>query len=214
MPIFSKDNKNILFIHVPKSAGSSIEKIGSDLGWSESFSVRGKALKDLEYYKASLQHLHAESLELLLNLDKFDSIFTVVRNPFSRFKSEYYWQRSQRITNLDVDEWISDTLEKYSKDHYIYDNHIRPQVEFLPDHDNLKVFKLEESGVERAKDIFLSFSSGGGKSWKKLFFSKSIPYRQEKRSVKDPDIEVKFLDFYKEIVDFYEEDFLAFSYNT
>jgi hypothetical protein len=216
VPVFSKDEKYILFIHIPKSAGSSIERTGTELRWNESFSIRGRALKDLKYCKATLQHLHAEPLELLLNLDEFDSIFTVVRNPFSRLKSEYYWQRSQNITNIGVDEWIVGTFERYPKNRYLYDNHIRPQVEFLPDHEKLQVFKLEEGGVEKAKDIFLSLSPAPKKikSWAKRLLTGFANERQEKRSEKDPEIEAKFAEHYEKIVEFYKEDYSAFSYKV
>ncbi|MCL7945112.1 sulfotransferase family 2 domain-containing protein [Marinobacter sp. ATCH36] len=215
MPIFSKDEMNILFIHIPKSAGSSIERIGSDFGWRESFSVRGESLQNLEHYKATLQHLHAEPLESLLNPDKFDAIFTIVRNPFSRLKSEYYWQRSQRITDLSVTEWINDTFERYSKNHYLYDNHIRPQTEFLLDNERMKVFKLEDNGIDKAKKLFidLSYIRGQSNFVKRKFFSRLLPERQEKRSVKDRDIETEFNKHYNEVVDFYKEDFSFFSYD-
>lgn len=212
MPVFSKGDKNILFLHIPKSAGSTIEKMGAELGWSESFSIRGKALREIRYCKASLQHLHAEPLELLLNMDEFDSIFTVVRNPFSRLKSEYYWQRAQRITDLGVDEWIADTFEKYSSNSYVYDNHIRPQVEFLPTAGNLQVFKLEEDGVAKAKEVFLSLSPEKSRSWAQKFTSLFAKKPQEKRSQKDPAIETIFSQHYEKIVKFYQDDYSVFSY--
>lgn len=214
MPIFSKGKKNVLFIHIPKSAGSTIEKIGADLGWSESFSVRGKSLEDIRYYKASLQHLHAQPLESLFNLEDFDSIFTIVRNPFSRFKSEYYWQRSQRITELDIDDWVFDTFEKYSKNNHIYDNHIRPQVEFIPSGVQVQIFKLEESAVESAQNVFLSLSKGSRcvKSRAKQLVSSFKPDTREKKSVKDPEIEARFKLHYERIVEFYKKDYLEFSY--
>lgn len=214
MPIFSKDNKTILFLHIPKAAGSSVENIGSSLGWRESFSIRGKTLEDLKYFKASLQHLHAEPLEILLNFDEFDSIFTVVRNPFARFKSEYYWQRAQRITDLGVDEWIAETFEKYCHNSYIYDNHIRPQVEFLPDSKKLQVFKLEEGGVEEARKIFLNFSHQPGKirSLLRRVTAHLAKEKQGKRSMKNPEIETKFAGYYDRIVEFYQKDYRAFSY--
>lgn len=216
MPIFSKNNKTILFIHIPKSAGSSIERIGRETGWIESFSIKGKALKEVSYCKATFQHLHADVLSVLFDFEAFDSIFTVVRNPFSRFKSEYYWQRSQGITNLEVDEWVNETFNKYSNNPYIYDNHIRPQVEFVPDYKKVEVFKLEEEGVQKAQDIFQRLSPEVSKynSWKKKFRSNLTKYKHEKRSVKNLDVEAKFQDHYEKIANFYKADFVAFSYET
>jgi len=214
VPVFSKGKSNIFFLHIPKSAGSTIEKIGVDLGWKESFSIRGKSLEEIKYYKASLQHLHAKPLESIFNFEQFDSIFTVVREPFSRFKSEYYWQKSQGITELSVDDWVLDTFEKYGHNSYLYDNHIRPQVEFLLHGTQLQVFKLEAGGVESAKKIFSDLSEEplNVNSRAKRLTSVFAPQRKEKRSVKDPEIETKFTRHYERIVEFYKEDYSAFSY--
>ncbi|WP_280564786.1 sulfotransferase family 2 domain-containing protein [Chromohalobacter sp. 48-RD10] len=214
MPIFSKENKNVLFIHIPKSAGSTIEKIGADLGWSESFSVRGRSLEEIRFYKASLQHLHAKPLECLLDLEGFDSVFTIVRNPFSRLKSEYYWQLSQGITSLSVDDWVYDVFKRYSKNNYVYDNHIRPQVEFVPASVQAQVFKLEESAIESARSIFLSHSAGarGIKSRAKKLTSVFSLGAREKQSVKDPEVEARFKLHYERIVEFYKKDYSEFSY--
>jgi hypothetical protein len=212
VPIFSNGSKNILFIHIPKSAGSSIERIGTKLGWVESFSVRGKHIKDLSFYKSTLQHLHAEPLQKIFDLDKFDVVFAVVRHPFYRLKSEYYWQKSQKITNLNVDEWVADTFERYASNSYIYDNHIRPQVDFIPEIKGVKVFKLEENGVKKAQNIFLKYSPQKSKleSIKKKIISKIILDKKDKHSLKSVEIEADFEKKYDKIFDFYLKDFNAF----
>ncbi|GAA3715408.1 hypothetical protein GCM10022421_23740 [Oceanisphaera sediminis] len=221
MPIFTKNEKNILFIHIPKSAGSSIERIGNDLGWRESFSIRGKPLSELSVYRSSFQHLHAQPLSEILNLDAFDSIFTVVRNPFIRFKSEYYWQRRQHLTSLGVDEWVEEMFSSYYKNSYIYDNHIRPQIEFIPKNQNVNVFKLEGNATSKARDLFLSFRHPNKKEVLPFgFFPESneneIPPslfdRHEKKSTKDNVIEASFEKHYDNIVRFYKDDFFAFGY--
>ena len=215
MPVFSRDGRVILYIHIPKSGGSSIEKVAKEAGWSESFSVRGKSLKELTYYKATLQHLHADILNMLFNLEEFDSIFTVVRNPFSRLKSEYYWQRSQRITRLGVDEWIDDTFTKYKKNNFIYDNHIRPQVEFVPKCNHVEIFKLEENAIEKTKHLFSKLTPKTSQCdlLKRSLIAKfSGNIIQEKKSVKDPEVEAKFQIYHSDIVDLYKEDFAFFSY--
>lgn len=219
MPIFSRENKNILFLHIPKSAGSSVEMIARDLGWTESFSNRGKSLMELSHYKSSLQHLHAYPLENIFNLNEFDAIFTIVREPFSRLKSEYYWQKSQGITNLNVDDWIRDTFEKYRENNYIYDNHIRPQVDFIPSQTSLSIFKLEQEGVRKSKELMMSLNYEYGfkapLSYKVnsilSFFSFSM--KEQKKSTKDPVVENRFDFYYDEIFDFYKKDYVELSYS-
>lgn len=211
MPIFKRENKVVLFIHIPKAAGSSIEKIAVNSGWTESFSIRGKSLNDISYFKASPQHLHAEVLNALFYLNDFCSVFTVVRNPFDRFKSEYYWQLSQGITSDTVEEWIKNTFKGYSENPYIYDNHIRPQIEFIQNIENIEIFKLEEYGIKKAQMIFENKTSSIKlKSRIKRIFLR--PYH-EKRSIKDPVIETKFRQNYEKIVEFYYSDYERFVYD-
>ena len=58
MPIYSKNNKNILFIHIPKCGGSSMSHFFLKNKYEESFSARGKALKDIEFWKSSPQEIY------------------------------------------------------------------------------------------------------------------------------------------------------------
>jgi hypothetical protein len=155
MPVFTRNNDSVLYIHIPKSGGSSIEHIASQCGWEESFSVRGKPLNKIKFYKASPQHFHESLLSDIFNFNEFNVVFTVVRNPFQRIKSEYYWQKSQGITASSPTEWIARVFNEYSDDKYIYDNHIRPQVEFIPKGSNSKVFRLEDGAMDEVKSIFM-----------------------------------------------------------
>jgi hypothetical protein len=81
-------------------------------------------------------------------------VFTVVRNPFQCIKSEYYWQKSQGITVSSPTEWIARVFNEYSDDKYIYDNNIRPQVEFIPNGSNSKVLRLEDGAMAEVESIF------------------------------------------------------------
>lgn len=87
MPI--SRSKNLIFIHIPKNAGESIEKsLGMYKGahWESYWGVvNGNVV---------LQHLTATELKMLLNDDFFwqDAVkFAVVRNPWSKAVSEYNW---------------------------------------------------------------------------------------------------------------------------
>lgn len=210
MPIFSKKSKNVLFIHIPKSAGSSIERIGRDLGWTESFSIRGKSLDQISYCRASYQHLHADVLEYLFDLEDFESVFTVVRHPFERLKSEYYWQLQQGLTSLPAANWINHTFDSYLSNEFLFDNHIRPQVEFIPELEKMKVFKLEEGGVKSAEKIFLDL--GGSKKFSLFDMVFGNTVRQEKKSIKKNEVERAFQNNKKVIYDFYIDDYKRFNY--
>ncbi|WFB36494.1 sulfotransferase family 2 domain-containing protein [Kiritimatiellota bacterium B12222] len=216
MPIYTKNANSILFIHIPKTGGSSLEKMVIGEGWSEHFCVRGKSLRDIPYYKTTPQHLHSEGLSQFFNFEEFNHVITIVRDPFSRLKSEYYWQQSRKLSRLGVEEWIDQTFSLYKENPYIYDNHIRPQVEFIPDIKNICIFKIEENGVQKALELFQSYrinASNFSKWWLKvsrqLFHSK-----YEKQSIRNPETDHKFLSFHEQILNFYQSDYTAFDYST
>jgi len=152
MPIFTKDDKNFLFIHIPKTGGTSMEKIFFQSGWSVSLTDYGGkgSLNHLRH--CSPQHMHNVLLQSLFKLDEFDEIFMIVRNPYDRFCSEYCW-----VNQLDfkspypIELWATEAFEAYSGDNYILDNHLRPQVEFrLP---NTTIYKLEQGFDSIIQDL-------------------------------------------------------------
>lgn len=158
MPVMVKDQFSILFIHIPKCGGSSLEQNMAEHGWKEILSVRGINSKQLKFLRCAPQHMHFELLNEVVRLESFDRVITLVREPLSRLKSEYAFQLSQEITDLQPEEWIEHVFDEYSKDPFVYDNHIRPQNEFLTEQS--LIFKLEDNGVNKALEtIYSSFPS-------------------------------------------------------
>ena len=91
----------ILFIHIPKCGGSSISRIFQKNNWDVSFFFKDKSLSEIQYLKSSSQHYHGEIIKNIFDISKFNKTFTIVRNPFNRLKSEYYWQLNKKIsTNI------------------------------------------------------------------------------------------------------------------
>lgn len=136
MPIFRKDGKSILFVHVPKCGGSSIEAAFRSSGY-ESLDLDGKMGRWSANYLRSCtpQHMHADLLERLYRIERFDAVFMLVRDPIARFRSEYVW-RNRKKARLSPDaarvsRWTSRALRAYRRNPYAHDNHIRPQYEFL-----------------------------------------------------------------------------------
>ena len=198
MPVFSKGEKSILFVHIPKCGGSSISRIFQKNNWEESFSIKGKSISEIEYLKTSPQHYHEEIIKNIFDISKFNKIFTVVRNPFNRLKSEFYWQLNQKIsTNKSPEDWFDNVLEKYNQNNYIYDNHIRPQNEFI--WEKLHIFKLEE-GLKKVYEYV---------------FDKRFLYIKEPKLKKmkyDQNIEGQFLKIKSKIEDFYAKDYELLKY--
>ena len=155
MPLFSKQGRFVYFIHIPKTGGSYIENVAQQNGWDAHFLLKGTPFADSHFMPVSPQHFHAELLEQIFDFSKGIEIFTIVRNPFDRLKSEYYWQRRHQITDAAVEDWIPRVMEEYSENPNVYRNHIRPQVDFLPTTAKAQVFMLESDSVSQSL-LFLS----------------------------------------------------------
>lgn len=157
MPICIKDDRAVLFVHVPKTGGSSLEEMLADNGWDVSWrDVRAGPGTPNSHVLCSPQHLHAERLRQTFRLDTFDAVFMVVRDPFTRFRSEagmrwlsHHGGTRAPLTEQAADDWADHALAAYREDPYVFDNHLRPQVEFrLPD---AHVYRFED-GLESVVD--------------------------------------------------------------
>jgi hypothetical protein len=72
----------------------------------------------------------------------------MVRHPLERFLSEYKWRQRNAEKPADLTAWARDARARYRNNPFSYDNHLRPQVEFLLD--GMRVFRLEEDGISKA----------------------------------------------------------------
>lgn len=161
MPIYSSPEQklNILFLHVPKCGGGSIEKFFRDNGFVEEFRCIDRRLLGL--YRCSPQHWHRSMLESVLKIDSFDYIFSIVRDPVARLISEYKWRLAHPLAVDGIDLWYKRVRDLCASNPYLFDNHLRAQVEFLVP--SARVFRLEgslQSVVDRiALDLNLRFQS-------------------------------------------------------
>lgn len=134
MPVFVKDDRSVLFVHVPKTGGSAIEDAFADAGWDTHLLDRTSARHpSRRFRRCSPQHLHADLLTQLVRLERIDVVLTVVREPLARFRSEFLWRHRQGPPP-DVDtvtRWGRRVLDRYAEDPFVRDNHLRPQSQFL-----------------------------------------------------------------------------------
>lgn len=134
MPIFTKDDKGVLFVHVPKTGGSALEDLFLSDGWKATYrdGRMGKGRPNW-YRRCSPQHMHSGPLREILHLERFDAIFMLVRDPVARFRSEYLMRNAKnlRLDAASVEAWADKQLRRFEQDPYTLDNHLRPQVEFL-----------------------------------------------------------------------------------
>ncbi|NVJ64559.1 MAG: sulfotransferase family 2 domain-containing protein [Flavobacteriaceae bacterium] len=202
------NDKAILFVHIPKCGGSSFERQMNQRGWREYFSVRGISADKLSYLKCSPQHLHAELLLTLVNPVEFDDIVTLVREPLARLRSEYTWQLFQGITTMKPKDWIEHVFDSYAANNFMYDNHIRPQCEFLIK--GSRLFKLEEQGVDKAVSLVAGTKVLGRKNLLRQLLFKSN--KIAKATSKSEAVIHAFESKKNQIYEFYEKDYEALGY--
>lgn len=149
MPILRKDGRNILFIHIPKTGGTTIERIFQNSGYRAHYldsKVGQGSVNSLR--RCSPQHLHADLLQQLFRVQNFDFLFLITRNPIARFKSEYIWRNRKKQLDMNesaVENWGMKALQSFTTNPYMYDNHLRPQIDFhIP---GTFVYRLED-GLE------------------------------------------------------------------
>jgi hypothetical protein len=202
MAVFKRGGKTVLFVHCPKTGGSSVEAAAERSGWKEFYSLRGVNLLKEDALRLSPQHMHVELLNYFFNLEQFSSIFMLVRDPLTRIKSEYYWQKRKSGGLERPGIWLERVFDEYSSDNYVYDNHIRPQIEFDVNTSNSRWYKLEDDGINRAiNDVF---------GRKKFSFIR----RGEKKKVSliDESVEFEFRRLSESVWSFYRRDYEFFGY--
>jgi hypothetical protein len=149
MPLYSNNDRTILLVHIPKTGGSSLEEMLVAAGASQAL----KFHKRLGYCACTPQHMHWEVLCRWVPRSFYNFSLTIVRNPFDRLASEYAWRGHVSQSPIpEFNEWLGDVLKQYKKNPYIFDNHIRPQVDFVGP--RVKVFKLEDGLNPAAKMAF------------------------------------------------------------
>jgi hypothetical protein len=206
MPVFSRNGKNFLFVHIPKAAGTTIEKVFMNNDYKTSYRTSaGTAVNKVTV--CTPQHYHGNILQNIFNMHSFDFIFTVTRNPYERIRSEYAMRhKSAEKYQADVvTRWMKNKFSTYNTNPFVNDNHIRPQSEFLVP--NIKIFKLEDS-VESIFD-FLNNNFDAGVSYNsgsKHMVSKRINGFSS-RDVELNDESIKLIN------DFYNNDFELFGYD-
>ncbi|SNS75950.1 sulfotransferase family 2 domain-containing protein [Tropicimonas sediminicola] len=160
MPILRTASTTILFVHIPKAGGTSVEAYMRSKGTLSFHNSR-----TLPGFATTPQHFHAELMEGLFAPDFFDARFAVLRDPLARLVSEFRWRAKVpdpkyarfglrdlsrrgkflihgRKLFLTFDEWVAHVFKLYPKDPFVCGNHIRPQHEFLSGGEAL--FRLED----------------------------------------------------------------------
>ena len=137
MPIFETEAGKILFIHVPKTGGTTI---ANELQKHHACSYLSKGPEP--GCPCSPQHYDAELLTKLFQEEDFRYVFMVTRHPVERMVSQFKWEKKFRPDTSPFSHWLDDSLRKARADPYYRDNHFRPQFEF--ECLGAEIFRLEE----------------------------------------------------------------------
>ncbi len=129
MPILSIDGKTVLFIHVPRTGGTAIERY---------FAAHGKLSYDHDGagdlgIKCIPRHFHGAVLESLFEPALLDHVFMVVRHPIARVVSDFrYFVRRRQLVDKSpsFSRWLRYRLFRARWKPYYMDNHFRPQSAF------------------------------------------------------------------------------------
>lgn len=208
MPLYLKKGLQLLFIHIPKCGGTTVEVYLRDCGWREEYFIGNIYKSGLTSIRVSPQHMHASILEDLFDEHNLDFSVALVRHPFDRIKSEYYWRLKRAETYAAPEDWIDEVFRECEKNPSCFDNHIRPQSDFLPKFDKLKIFKLEENGINSA----LRVVQAGEPTFVRRMIQWPSNSHRRNSSIKDVEIEMKFCNVRSKIEDFYAKDYERLEY--
>ena len=166
MPVY--EQHQLVHIHIPKTAGTAIESFFHDLGdmeWGPK-SWLGQQWSDGRWFE--FQHLTYRELVSLTGF-QFASFrsFAVVRNPYQRLLSDYYWHAApprNRFDSLaaflrqiprDMDRYWDGLVRRADQDMTNLLIHVRPQTQYVHDAKGRplvdEVLRFEQLGEDLAR---------------------------------------------------------------
>jgi len=195
MPLFIKNK--LLFIHIPRTGGTSIEKFLERKGETISlFTATGSIFIN----KHTPQHCTFRELEDLGCISNDVRIFSILRNPIDRTISDYFYFKEHRPDIFETFKNFNGFLNKYLNENNssLFDNHNLSNYEYLADHtgiisEKITIFKFFDiPEIEK----FLGF--------------KGLSQFNHYKTLKEPlEISKKNL---KRMKDYFSEDFNLFDY--
>ncbi|QBY01802.1 hypothetical protein E2K80_14610 [Rhodophyticola sp. CCM32] len=150
MPAFRFDGKLILFLHIPKAGGTSIEAWLSEQA-PESLYQKHRP----KVFPCVPQHFHGALIDTLFAPGFFDYSFCVTRNPYARILSEYNYRitrprlKNKILPKPSFERWLNRAFSGFGRNPYVHSNHIRPQHEYMIR--DTEFFRLED-GLDPLRD--------------------------------------------------------------
>jgi hypothetical protein len=150
MPFYRYREQILYYAHIPKCAGTSLnEYLEARFGkpaMQDRRYIKDPALSP--WNKTSPQHIDRDALTRLFPRGFYDESFAVVRHPEARIASVFAFQKKERRIPrwMPISIWLASLERRRRRNPYIYDNHARPQVDFLPE--RTTIFRMED-GLDR-----------------------------------------------------------------
>lgn len=145
MPFIEYNSKKVLFIHIPKTGGTTVER------WLSQFApLKFRTVGVPDFTKCTPQHYRMQDFRQLFGDNYFDYVFTFVRCPYARIESEFRMQAELQRSGFwkeypSFSLWLEANIARAELNPFHLDNHLRPQWEFLGT--EVSNFKMED-GLE------------------------------------------------------------------
>jgi hypothetical protein len=222
MPISYKHR--IIFVHIPKCAGSSVQRL-IDVNTIDELCFQD--IKKTSIYvnpkkfsvddvvrlthRTAYHYTYSELKKLLpFYFLKNFFVFSVVRNPYSRIVSEYHYLLYQASINKAINSYVPESFQSFltKLDHtesdriQMFEGHLEPQVSFLTDGEhistNIKIYRYENLAECFAE---IKQKTNG-----------TVDYHTRKSHIDKPYQEYYTQELQDKVYKFYKEDFDKFNY--
>lgn len=213
----------LIFVHVPKTAGTSIESslsLHGDWRIENQINFFGQITSDTilsrNFSSNFMQHLRLREIKSLLGEEFFDyEIFTVVRSPWTRFLSSFRrkdpdlcayvsWRTRRDLEQASLAEYVKVAS-------WIRHPHLNSQASFFRSNEPGKSIKDVLKGIHVFKFEELNLLE----DWLSLKYKKEIKFpRQQVALAPQPDIQQDELSFLqKQVYQLYQCDYRLFGYD-
>ena len=141
--------KTAFFSFIPKTGGTALIQAFRALGARIYLHEENNPVVGV--LRCPSQHFHYELSSKIIDIGAANHAFAVIRHPLTRAISDYKWayRNAKSSTRIPwIDDWLETLLKHYNRNGFIFDNHLRPQTEFVGP--QIKAIYRYEDGLDKA----------------------------------------------------------------